>query len=60
MAWEAKKSLLKGGVAWSAKKIPIKRSDKSTNKDRKTKSKNILEEIDFESNEFLKNQKDNP
>tara|TARA_Y100001968_G_C19299184_1_gene688178 strand:- start:441 stop:608 length:168 start_codon:yes stop_codon:yes gene_type:complete len=49
MAWSARKSLYKGGVAWSAKELPIKRN--TANKD-----SSLLKEIEVQSNEFLKEQ----
>ena len=58
MAWEAKRSLLKGGVSWSAKKINITRSSRNGERDKKPKGNNILEDIDRQSNEFLRSQQD--
>ena len=49
MAWSARKTLYKGGVAWSAKELPIKRN--TANND-----SSLLKEIEVQSNEFLKEQ----
>ena len=50
IAWSANKTLLRGGVAWSAKELPIKRKQK-------LKGNSLLEEIENESNQYLKEQK---
>ena len=49
IAWSAKTTLIRGGVAWSAKELPLKR--------RKGKSEgSLLSEIDQTSTDFLKAQ----
>ena len=49
MAWSARKTLYKGGIAWSAKQLPIIRN-------RKRKDSSLLNEIAMQSSEFLKEQ----
>ena len=49
MAWSARKTLYKGGVAWSAKELPITRN-------RKRKDSSLLSEIALQSKEFLEEQ----
>tara|TARA_Y100001968_G_scaffold125129_1_gene114112 strand:+ start:574 stop:843 length:270 start_codon:yes stop_codon:yes gene_type:complete len=49
-AWSAKKSLLRSEAAWSAKNIPIKRSQ---SKDKKQISSSLLQEISMQTNEYL-------
>ena len=49
MAWTARKTLYKGGIAWSAKQFPIIRNQKR-------KDSSLLNEIAMQSSEFLKEQ----
>ena len=45
-AWSARKTLLRGGVAWSAKELPLKRNKKENDSA-------LLNKIDIESSDFL-------
>ena len=56
LAWSAKKTLLRGETAWSAKNIPIKRNKASRNIDR---GSSLLEAISEETNEYLGGQDKN-
>ena len=50
-AWSARKTLLRGGVAWSAKELPLSRNNKE-------KGSALLKKIDNESSDFLENYKE--
>mgnify|MGYP001167717617 CR=1 FL=1 len=52
-AWSAKKTLVRGETAWSAKKIPIKRKRFDSKKKR---SDSFLESISAETSEYLKSK----
>ena len=49
-AWSAKKTLVRGETAWSAKNIPIKRSKNITKKDRES---SLLESISIQTRDYL-------
>tara|TARA_Y100001968_G_C18839342_1_gene472786 strand:- start:109 stop:354 length:246 start_codon:yes stop_codon:yes gene_type:complete len=49
-AWSAKKTLLRGETAWSAKNIPIRRNKPSNRRER---GSSLLEAIYEETNEYL-------
>ena len=49
IAWSAKKTLIRGGVAWSARELPLKRNKKPS-------TSSLLKEIEIQSEEYLKEQ----
>ena len=50
--WSAKKTLIRGGTSWSAKEMPIKRSQYQ----RKKNDSSLLESIASETNDYLKSE----
>ena len=60
LAWSAKKTLLKGQMAWSAKDLPIvrKKVNPLNKKEAKDNELKLLSEIANKSNEFLKSEFD--
>ncbi len=54
-AWSAKRTLLKGQTSWSAKKIPIKRTELKL---KKTISNTLLERISAQTSDYLSSDQD--
>ena len=54
LAWSAKKTLLRGETAWSAKSIPInRRGFKDKSKSKKESSFSMLQSISEQTREYL-------
>tara|TARA_Y100001968_G_C19205210_1_gene641954 strand:- start:120 stop:386 length:267 start_codon:yes stop_codon:yes gene_type:complete len=59
IAWSAKKTLIRGGTAWSAKNMPINRSspnDQSASGQKRSSS--MLESISNQTNEYLNDEEE--
>ncbi|WP_320665023.1 hypothetical protein [Prochlorococcus sp. MIT 1223] len=59
--WSAKKTLIKGGTAWSAKDFPIKRNSSRsiTQRELGDSATSLLESISDETKEYLKAEEEN-
>ncbi len=55
LAWSAKKTLIRGGSTWSAKKFPIRRRNSDPNN---KQASSLLESISVETSQYLQSEED--